>query len=180
MATANRHTVARPYARAAFERAYEGDTVAAWNELLRLLDLLVSDALMRSAIRDPRLGEERLVQLVRDVCGERIADEAQGKFVDLLIRSGRLEYAPEIRRQFEERRARAEETRKVQLTSAFPMQPKERDKLSKLLARHLQSKVEVTVRTDSALIGGVHVRIGDQVIDASLRGRLDELAAALG
>src|SRR5690606_31570689 len=94
-------TIARPYARAAYEQASEEGKLREWSAMLGFIAAVVKDPLMQRVIPDPKLGEERLYGLVADICGDRLSETGRN-FLRLLVDAGRLDVAPEIFRQFEE------------------------------------------------------------------------------
>ena len=101
-------------------------------------------------------------------------------FVKLLAANHRLAALPEIQRQFERLRADLEGRLKVDIVSAYELSEGQAKSLSEAVARRLGRQVDVSVTVDSALIGGVVIRAGDLVIDASMRGRLAQMSASLG
>lgn len=173
-----RLTIARPYARAAFEQAREAGELERWSAALALLAAVVGHEDMRRLIGDPRVRKATLERLLLDIGGERF-DGAIERFVRLLTRAGRLPLAPEIARLFEESRAEAQALLDVELTSAFELSAEQEQKIVEAIKRHLRREVRVASRVDPEIIGGAVVRIGDRVIDGSVKGRLRELATAL-
>lgn len=167
-------TIARPYARAAFEQAHATGALGPWSDMLGFLAAVVSDARMRKLISHPRMDTARLSQFLVEICGTRMAPGG-GNFIHLLADAGRLAVTPEIHNLFEQRRARAEDMSDVEIVSAFELDEGQRARLGDLMTKRLKRKVRVSTRVDSAIIGGVIIRSGDSVIDASLRGRLRQL-----
>ncbi len=174
MAT-NHVTLARPYARAAFAEA--GEDRRAWSALLEMLGAVVADAQMLRLLRDPRVDHRQLSGLLQELCGERVSDARHRRFITLLLEAGRMEYAPEIYRQFEELRRRAECTVAIRVVSAYPLE--DTAQLGSLLEQRLGRRVEMTVAEDRSLLGGLCIYLGDEVIDYSIRGRLHQLADTL-
>jgi F-type H+-transporting ATPase subunit delta len=168
-------TIARPYAQAAFEEARQGKKLQEWSDVLSFLGAVVADPGMRKIIQDPRVGRERLRELISDICGERLFKEGQN-FVRLLIEAGRIQHAPEIAQIYEALRAEAEGVVDVDVVSAYPLEQGQEKLIVKAVQQRTGKDVKVTSRIDQSLIGGVVVRIGDLVIDTSLRGRLKQLA----
>jgi F-type H+-transporting ATPase subunit delta len=158
--------------------AVEQGALAAWSETLGLLAAIARDAAMATVITDPRIAADRLAGLVCEVGGERLTEHARN-LVRVLAHNGRLGLLPEIDTLYEEERARAELRCSVQLVSAYPVDPDFAATVKAAMQRRLGCQVEVETSLDPSLIGGVVVRAGDLVIDASLRGRLSQLAARL-
>ncbi len=171
-------TQARPYAVAAFEHAQEEGKLAEWSGMLHVLNLLVSDPQMEQVLDNPRVANEVLSDFVFDVCGDRLSDSGKN-FVKLLIDSGRLSLAPYIYKLFEKNRAKAEGLVEVEVVSAFPVDSGEKEKLSSIMEKRLGKKIEINTRVDESLIGGVIIRVGDSVVDASIKGRLKQLSNRL-
>lgn len=168
-------TIARPYARAAFEQAREEGKLREWSAMLGFIAAVVKDPLMQRVIPNPKLGEERLYGLVADICGDRLSETGRN-FLRLLVDAGRLDVAPEIFNQFEEKRSRAEGISEVDVVSAYELDPEQQRQVADLMKKRLGRDVQVRSSVDPAIIGGVIIRAGDSVIDASMRGRLRQLA----
>jgi len=171
-------TIARPYAEAAFRLARENGNLAAWSDMLALLDAVMADPRVQAASSDPNVTAQALEDFVIGVAGERLDGPARN-LVQVLIQNGRLELVPYIRTLFEEQRRSHEGVLEVHIVSALPLSDEQvRDLVGRLEAKH-QRKVSAKVDIDPQLIGGVRILIGDKVIDATVRGKLDAMAAAL-
>jgi F-type H+-transporting ATPase subunit delta len=168
-------TVARPYAQAVFETASEESKLSEWSEMLGLLEAVVTDAQMQAVLGNPKLDAAALSDLILDVCGESL-DEKGSNLVKVLADARRLAIVPEINKLFEQFRAEAEGVIEVSVTSAYELEPEQQAKISEVMAKRLGRKVEITSDIDDSLIGGVVIRAGDSVIDASVKGRLKALA----
>jgi F-type H+-transporting ATPase subunit delta len=175
---ADAKTIARPYAEAAFALAREQKALAAWSGMLALAAAVAGDAQVRRLAADPRVSHEQLLGLLLGVCGDRLSREGQN-FLRMLVENRRLAVLPEIVTVFEELKNAAEARVEAQVQSAFPLSPEQVKSLEQGLARKLAREVRVTVTVEPALIGGTVVRAGDLVIDASVRGRLEQMAATL-
>ncbi|MBV5309745.1 F0F1 ATP synthase subunit delta [Chromatium okenii] len=171
-------TIARPYAEAVFERAKEVGQIDHWSQALELLSAVSSDPLLAAQISNPSVPRERTCSIILDVCGAQLHKEA-ANFLRLLSKNARLTALPEIARLFEVSRVADQGVRHVQIRSAFDVSAEEQESLAQALARRFGGQVELTVETDSALIGGIEVRAGDLVIDDSVRGKIKQLANAL-
>ena len=172
-------TVARPYAQAAFSQARDEGKLADWSEMLSFLASAVRDPTLAGVIANPRVDGARLLELIEQIGGDRISDTGRN-FLRLLVENARLVALPQISEQFEVARFREEGRRNVDVVSARKLTKKQNDDLAKAVSRRLGTEVELTVTVDKELLGGVIVRAGDLVIDASLRGRLAQLGNALG
>ncbi|OGI37389.1 MAG: ATP synthase F1 subunit delta [Candidatus Muproteobacteria bacterium RBG_16_64_10] len=171
-------TIARPYAEAAFALAREQKSLAAWSDMLALVAAVAGDGQVLRLATDPRVSHDQLLSLFLAVCGDRLNREGQN-LARTLVENRRLAVLPEIVEVFEELKNVAEAHIEATVQSAFPMSPEQVRALEQGLARKLARTVTVKVMVDPALIGGTLVRAGDLVIDASVRGRLEQLAATL-
>jgi F-type H+-transporting ATPase subunit delta len=171
-------TIARPYAEAAFEHAKEAGQVAAWSESLTLLAAVTSDPGLAAQIGNPTVPRDRILGIVLEVCGDALPADA-ANLVRLLAENARLVAIPEIARLFEERRVADQGVRHVLIRSAFEVGTDQQAALAASLAKRFGGQVDVSVETDSSLIGGIEIRTGDLVIDDSVRGKIKQLAHAL-
>lgn len=171
-------TIARPYAEAVFERAKEVGQLDAWSQALEMLSAVVGDPQMAEQIANPNVPRERIRDIILEVCGDDLLPEASN-LLGLLTQNARLAALPEIARLFEASRTADQGVRHVLIRSAFDVSESEQAAVSAALAKRFGGQVEVTVETDSALIGGIEIRAGDLVIDDSVRGKLKQLAHAL-
>lgn len=171
-------TIARPYARAAFEVAAEEGAFESWSNLLHVLSLAVSEPQMAALLHNPRVSDEQLLDIVTSLVGDSLS-ESQQRFVRLLIDNGRLQYAAQIEEQFEQGRLEAEGKAKVRVISAHPLEDTQLEKIKAAMSRRLDRQIELSSDTDANLIGGMVVRYGDSVIDASIRGQIEKLRSRL-
>lgn len=170
-------TVARPYAEAAFALAQAGGALAAWQVALARMAAAAADARMVECIADPRVSPAALTELFLGVAGELNAE--QRNFAGVLIDNRRLGVLPEISELFDELKNAQEDTREAVVSSAFPLDDGQLKALLADLERKFGSKVKATVQVEPELIGGVRIALGDQVIDASVRGKLNAMAVSL-
>ena len=171
-------TIARPYATAVFELARDAGQVEAWSATLELLSALVSDKTMRELIANPKVSRQQLQELVFDVCGDKLDGPGHNlgrNLVKTLVQAERLQYSPYIRDLYEQMRAQAEGKIEVELVTAYPLEPAQQDEIARIMAERLGKRVNVKTAVDAVLIGGAVIRAGDSIIDASLRGRLNEM-----
>jgi F-type H+-transporting ATPase subunit delta len=175
---AERETLARPYAEAAFRLARDKSSLPAWSGMLHFASQLSADERVARFARDPKIPRARFLELFLGVLGDRATPEL-ANFVRVLQANGRLVLLPEITMQFDELRAEAEGTVVAEVVSAFDVSADEQNRIKTALAKRLNRRVTLTTRVDRALIGGVVIRAGDMVIDGSVRGRLQTLANVL-
>ena len=170
--------LARPYAVAAFKQAEEEGRLGEWADMLELLAAIARDPTMSGLIANPRVDRARLVELFIDVCGDRLSDTGRN-FVRVVGQYGRFALLPDISQRFAEERAAREGRNHVHVTSAFELSDPQRTTIVTAMEKRLGTKVTLDCAVDDSLIGGVVIRAGDLVIDASLRGRLAQLAQTL-
>lgn len=170
-------TLARPYARAAFETAQSSGALDAWSRNLGFSAQAVSDARVSALIGDPRLGNAELADLLNPPA------ETTGSpfvvFLNLLVENRRVTLLPEIAALFEELKREAESVLKVTLRTATPVADSQTDAIKVALKKRFAREIELEQHIDPALIGGAVIDAGDVVIDGSVRGRLARLEAAL-
>lgn len=170
-------TIARPYARAAFEHARAAKALPRWSELLARSAATVADSRVGPLLDSPHVTPEALAEFVIGIAGD--AGEDGGNFLRLLAQNRRLEALPEITAQFEQLRADVERTVDVEIATAMALTPEQVKKLSAALEKRLARSVRVQPVVDANLVGGARVRAGDFVIDGTLRGKLERLAGAM-
>lgn len=170
----NRTTLARPYARAAFEAAHEADAMPRWSDALELAAEIAGTEELHYLAGDPRMGGDRLLELITGIGQDRF-DQPFINFLKVVIINGRLELMPEIAAQYEQYRREAEQRIRVEVYSARPMDEEETSALAERLKARFEREVDLHVEVDGSLIGGAIIRAGDKVIDGSVRGRLEQL-----
>lgn len=175
---ADKSTIARPYARAAFEEAKATNRLAQWSQALQVGAAVVQDARVESLLGNPQVTPAQLAQLIIDVAGPGLEEHGRN-FVQTLAENRRLAYLPEISSHFEELKDAEEGVVDVTVTSAAPLDDEQRRTLSQALTKKLKREVRLHCETDPQLIGGAVLRAGDLVIDGSLRARLDRIAYEL-
>lgn len=171
-------TLARPYARAAFSLADQTGAVESWSALLESAAGAVRTDSMKRVVGHPKIDDEQVMSLFDEVLGES-ADRAFKSFLKVLMHYRRLPLLPEIAVQFETLRRASEQRLKVNVTSAVEMGSEQLEKLAARLREKFGTDIEMETGVDSDLIGGLVVRAGDKVIDASVRGRLEQLGRQL-
>ena len=171
-------TLARPYARAAFETANEADCLNAWSNALRLAATVIGEPSVKTALASPSLTGEEQASLVSELCDDEIGGPMQN-FIMILAENKRVSLMQQIVVLFEELKANQEKKVDVNVTTAFPLSDSIEDKLTNSLKEKLQRDVVLRSQIDKSLIGGVIVRAGDLVIDGSVRGKLAKLVEAM-
>jgi F-type H+-transporting ATPase subunit delta len=173
-----RTTSARRFAEAAFELAAASDSHDAWARDLELASRLLGDERVSRVLDNPSIPLREREDLVARLMDRRVAQPV-ANLVRLLARRGRTESLPAISREFQ--RLLNEERGIVEavVTSAKPLAADDRDAVRKKVEAMTGEKVELQDEVDESLIGGLTVRIGDRLLDASIRGRLERLRQQL-
>lgn len=170
--------LARPYGLAAFKQAEEEGNIQEWNKMLKLLVQIMQDATMRGLIANPKVNDQQVAELIIDVGGDGLSKTA-GNLVRVLAENERLGEMAGIAAIYEQERDRIEGRSHVDVTSAFALSDTQQQSIADSMRKRLGNEIDVSVSVDKALIGGVIIRSGDTVIDASLRGRLSQLGQSL-
>ena len=171
-------TLARPYAKAAFEYAQAHQQLANWSAMLGLAAAVSQDDTMQRVLKAPRLTSTEKATTFVEVCGDKFDAQARN-FLSIVSENNRMELLPEIADMFELYKAEQEKSVDVDVTSAFALNDEQQDKLAKVLSARLGREVRLHAAEDATLIGGVVIRAGDLVIDGSVRGKIAKLAEAL-
>ncbi|HLQ01841.1 MAG TPA: F0F1 ATP synthase subunit delta [Burkholderiales bacterium] len=171
-------TVARPYAEAVFGLAEKAGALAQWQEMLAAMAQIAAHPDMRACISNPNLGARPLYDLFMALCKEDFPVDARN-FVRVLIENDRLELLPEIHGQFIELKNEREGVVEAEIRTAFQLDNAQITGLVADISRRLKRRVQPHVTLDKELIGGVRITAGDEVIDCSVRGQLEDMAAAL-
>lgn len=170
--------LARPYSEAVYKIAKEKETAQEWSEMLELLSLVMNDQDISRAARNPRVGDERFIELVLDICSDKLNKEGVA-FVKVLSENKRLNLVGKIAELYEQYRSDDEGYLTVDVRSAFPMDKEEQARLSKILGKQFGKEIRLNVDEDNSLIGGLIIRAGDKVIDGSVSGQIEQLAKQL-
>lgn len=171
-------TLARPYAKAAFELARESGKLKEWGEALNSLAAAVKSPQLAGLIGHPALFKADLAEVLAKGLDAGLGAEG-ASLVKLLVENKRLIAAPFIAEQYEALRAEAESRADVEITSAAPVPPRQQEQLADAVAKRLSRDVVVSWKTDESLVAGAVIRAGDLVIDGSVKGELEKLRTAL-
>jgi F-type H+-transporting ATPase subunit delta len=171
-------TLARPYARAAFEFALEHNALGEWSRQLAQLAAVTATEKVGQLIDSVALGAcQRAETLIGLFNGE--LQPGVVNLVRLLAMNKRLRLLPQISALFEQLKANQEKHLEVELVSAFPLDSDLSERLAQALRGKLQREVTINTTVDRGILGGAIVRAGDIVIDGSVRGRLTKLAKSM-
>jgi F-type H+-transporting ATPase subunit delta len=171
-------TIARPYAVAAYKLGREQKALGKWSEMLGFAAAVANDAQIKAYIQDPKVVSSDLQTTFLKVCGDQLNENGQN-LVKVLVEYGRLSILPEISSAFEALKAQDEGTLDAEIIAASKPSAAEVKDLVKRLEAKFGKKIEASVSVDPELIGGIKIIVGDTVIDASVKGQLQNLAYTL-
>lgn len=172
-------TIARPYAHAVFGIANDKGELKAWSELLAVLAQCVAQPEVQSVISSPAVSDEQVINLLANVSGELMTDDAHN-FLAVLAQNNRLQLLADIAVIYEELREEAEQMMTADVTSALKLTAKQEDDISAALKKRLGRDITLNTSVDKTLLGGAIIRAGDLIIDGSALGKLNRLANAIG
>ena len=175
----DRLTIARPYTEAAFEYARENGVTEDWAKFLVSLIEAVQHPDLGPLIGHPKVSKAVMLSIIFDMFGNKL-NEKKVNFVTLLINTGRLQLVQEVSELFNSRCAEMAGLVNIEVTSAFDLTSEESSQIKVAIGNRLGKNCQIAGKTDVSLIGGAVIKIGDSVIDLSLRGRLATLAGELG
>ncbi|MBX3630875.1 MAG: F0F1 ATP synthase subunit delta [Nitrosomonas sp.] len=171
-------TVARPYADAVYKLAVIRNALVEWSEMLRDAADIAENENVKALIGNPIVTSRQLGELLLEI-GKNKFNEDGRKFLLMLAENGRVGLLPQIRYLFERLKAQHDGVLEANIVSAFEISNSQLEKLVGTLEQKFKRKVEAKVTVNPELIGGVIVEIGDEVFDASVRGKLEAMTNAL-
>jgi len=171
-------TLARPYAKAAFETALQDSALDKWSSMIALSAAVAEQSGVSSILSSPSLSSDQIADAFIGVCDDELNEKGKN-FVALLAENKRLILLPEISSLFEALKAQQEMSVDVEITTAFEISSDVSNKLAQALKDRLKREILLTTNVDQSLIGGAVIRAGDNVIDSSVRGKLSKLAESM-
>ncbi len=173
-------TAARPYAKALYEVASQGEAKQ-WLPVMELCQALGENEESKRFLKSQSLTADKFLTSVDLLAKKAHIDvpEKFGDFVRVLANNKRFVLLPEVASRFVEEVNKSNDTVVAKIVSAKALTDASRDNLVQKLERRYGKKVEVSVEIDKSLIGGAVIKVGDTVIDGSVKGRLEQLAKAL-
>lgn len=171
-------TIARPYAEAVYKLAVEKQTLPMWSDTLKYLAIIANDEQVRAVNANPSVSVKQISDLFLNVYQSELTDESRN-FIFLMIENGRVDVLPQVSELFEQLKARHDGVLEAKIVSAFAMNDGQLTELIASLEKKFKRKIEAKVSVDPELIGGIVVEIGDEVLDSSVRGKLEAMAIAL-
>jgi len=170
-------TIARPYAEALFRVAKSGN-MAAWSDLVSEMAAVAALPDVKSFAANPKLSDKQVSETFLSLLKSNVSPEAKN-FVGMLVENGRLALLPEIGAQFHALKNASEGAADAEITSAFALTDAQVKDLVATLEKKFGRKLNPTVNVDNSLIGGVRVTVGDEVLDTSVRAKLQKMYTAL-
>ncbi len=171
-------TLARPYAKAAFQVALADVALEDWSRMLSIAAGIVANETVASVMSSPALTSEQTANSFIEVCGGELHEKGQ-KLIRLLSENKRLVLLPEVSELFENLKANQEKSVDVAITTAFKISSEVSAKLAQALKKRLERDINLATNVDQSLLGGAVIRAGDTVIDSSVRGKLNKLAESM-
>jgi len=171
-------TIARPYAEAIFKIAQGDGSLSSWSGKLGFVSSVIQESQISALIGNPQIPVVKLREIIFSICDKKLEEDGK-RLISLLIENGRLSVLPQISVLYEQLKAQHESVLEAKVVSAFPLESHQLEKLVSILEAKFQRKVKPQVSVNRELIGGVKIEIGDQVIDSSVSGKLEAMAAAL-
>lgn len=171
-------TIARPYAEAVFEVAKNASNISQWGDWLESWVAVASNADIKLLACNPKLDNQQVLSVFIELT-KTPADAQARNFLDALVENSRLLALPEIARQFNELKNAYQAVADAVIESAFPMSDADVQNILGALEKKFGSKLNISVKVNESLIGGVCVTVGDQILDSSVRGKLNAMKAAL-
>ena len=170
-------TVARPYAKAAFDFAVEAKAIDDWQVMLAFAAEVSQNEKMISFLKGGKSIEESQDIFIQ-VCGEQLDSKGQN-FIKVMAENERLLVLPQVAEQFSELKTEYEKTANVDVTSAVKLTKQQEVAISAALEKRLDRKVKLNCIVDASVVSGLLIKSGDMVIDGSLQGKLSRLATTL-
>jgi len=170
-------TVARPYAKAAFDFAVEANAIESWLEMLVFAAEVSKDETIKGFLSGGASAEQSQ-ELFLNICDVQVDSNGQN-FIKILAENGRLLVLPQIVAEFSALKAELEKTIFVDVTSAVELTADKLTTLSAALEKRLARKVKLNCIVDATIISGLVIQAGDLVLDSSFRNKLNRLATTL-
>ena len=171
-------TQSRPYAEAAFETAKADDTLDAWSADFSLIELALEDQKMLQLVETPSISQSEKTSIFCDV----FRDEVQDKFVNFLAVAGnanRLRLLTDISKNFKELVAKEKNLKNIRVASSYRIDKEQLKQIEAALKKRLKAEVSIVTEIDKSLIGGLKISYDDQVIDLSIKNKLEKLKIQL-
>ena len=176
-------TVARPYASAVFDIASNKETLDEWSVFLKKASELLDQKDIRTLIKTPGLNKKTIAEIFLELSVDE-SESAENKalfsnFLNVLSENKRLNIITMVSSQFEQKKQKAEQVSEVILSSAAALPEEDIKEIKQALSKKLGKKIELNNSVDETLIGGAVIKIGDHMIDGSVRSQLKKMTRFL-
>lgn len=171
-------TIGRPYAEAVFKSAQAKKTIAAWSEMLKYAAVVSSEEHVSALISNPSVSAKQVADIFLEICKNKLSEEGRN-LIMLMAENGRLDVLPQVSELFEQLKSQYDGVLDANIVSAFALNGGQLRQLIVMLEKRFKHEINAKVSVDPELIGGVKVEIGDEVLDTSVRGKLEAMAVAL-
>ncbi|MCF6300116.1 MAG: F0F1 ATP synthase subunit delta [Proteobacteria bacterium] len=169
-------TLARPYAKAAFEFAKSESDIEAWSEELTIAAGLAQDEQVKGFFKQPDVATDQLIDLI---CGHN-SSEHYKNYVRLLAENDRLSLLPEVAKLYHLYKEQDASSQSVEVFSAVELSETQKQALISALSKKTGKKISLQTHIDETLLGGARIHCGDLVVDGTLRGKVNRLKTELG
>lgn len=171
-------SIVRPYAVALFESAEKNQTFEQWDTILTVLTETASLPAMKDMIESPAVSPEDVRKMFELCCSDIIGKEGV-RLLEILQEHNRFVIIPELADTYKAMYSQQRGVKNATIVSAIELEDTQQLQIVQRLEKKCNSVLAVTWGIDTELIGGLHITVDDTVIDASVRGRLSQMASAL-
>lgn len=171
------YTIARPYAKAAFEEAKASNQLTRWADFLKQASLVTSDPQAHALLVSPELTADQWIKFFVDTL--KITEKSLINFIEVLAKNKRLNLIPDIAQLFLQFLAAEQGRVDIEVFSAADLTDQQKQNLQKALEQRFKAKIHIAYLQDPSLIGGALVRSGNWVMDGSIKGKLARLSESL-
>ncbi|MCK5719884.1 MAG: F0F1 ATP synthase subunit delta [Thiomargarita sp.] len=171
-------TLARPYAGAVFDLAKTTNSLDTWSNNLKFLEIVVQDDQINNIIHNPKIDKNTISNLLLDICSEQL-DQVGINLLKVLLENKRLAVIPQLVAQYELLKAHNQGFLKVEIAASYPVEQAQQETIKTILQKRLGKTIDINITLDESLLAGCLIHAGDDVIDLSVKGRLQQLATEL-
>lgn len=171
-------SAAKRYAQAVFSLGKEQGTLDAWGDDLAMLARIIADERIATYLTNPSVAAERRIEAFESSLHTNVQPEAKN-LAKMLIERDRTMLIPEIREMFDDRLRTERGIAVATVTTAERLNEAEQDLIRQKLEAMYRLQVELAMKIDPDIIGGIIIRVGDQVIDGSVRNKLEKMRTRL-
>jgi F-type H+-transporting ATPase subunit delta len=171
--------ISKRYAKALFDLAIETNKIDELESQSRVIrEILESEKEFMQILQHPQISKEEKIQLIKDTFSSKVSDELLGLLI-LVVQKGRQEYLLEILNTFLDEVKEHKGIVTAVVVSAVPLKNEQLEKIKLNLTSSVKKQIQIETQVDPSIIGGLKIRVGDRVLDASISGQLQGLKASL-